>query len=45
MNDPAYRQDYDGLAAEYDLAVALIRVRADAGLTRAELDARVGAKQ
>lgn len=45
MKDPAYQRDYDALEPEFALATALIRVRADAGLTQEELAARMGTKQ
>lgn len=45
MSDPAYRKEYDALEGEFALAAALIRVRADAGLTQEQLAARMGTKQ
>jgi transcriptional regulator with XRE-family HTH domain len=45
MKDPAYQRDYDALEPEFALATALIRARADAGLTQEELAARMGTKQ
>ena len=45
MNDPAYRREYDALEPAFALAAALIRVRAEAGLTQEELAARMGTKQ
>ena len=45
MKDPAYRGEYDALEAEFAIASALIRARADAGLTQAELAERMGTKQ
>jgi transcriptional regulator with XRE-family HTH domain len=45
MKDPAYRADYDALEGEFALAAALIRARADAGLTQEQLAERMGTKQ
>ena len=45
MKDPAYQREYDALEPEFALATALIRARADAGLTQEELAARMGTKQ
>jgi transcriptional regulator with XRE-family HTH domain len=45
MKDPAYQREYDALEAEFALATALIRARADAGLTQEELAERMGTKQ
>ena len=45
MDDPAYRREYDALETEFALAAALIRARADAGLTQEELAERMGTKQ
>jgi transcriptional regulator with XRE-family HTH domain len=45
MRDPTYRQDYEALEGEFALASALIRARADAGLTQEELAERMGTKQ
>ena len=45
MNDPVYRTEYNGLEAEFTLATALIRARADAGLTQEQLAERMGTKQ
>ena len=45
MKDPAYRGEYDALEAEFAIASALIRARADAGLTQEELVERMGTKQ
>lgn len=45
MKDPAYRQEYDAIEEEFTLATALIRARADAGLTQAQLAERMGTKQ
>ncbi len=45
LDDPAYRKEYDALEGEFAFAAALIRVRADAGLTQEQLAARMGTKQ
>ena len=45
MKDPAYRLEYDAFEGEFALAAALIRARADAGLTQEELAERMGTKQ
>lgn len=45
MKDPAYRAEYDALEDEFTLAAAMIRVRADAGLTQEELAERMGTRQ
>jgi len=45
MTDPAYRREYDALEAEFAIAAALIRARADAGLTQEQLAERMGTKQ
>jgi ribosome-binding protein aMBF1 (putative translation factor) len=42
MKDPAYQREYDALEGEFALATALIRARADAGLTQEELAERMG---
>lgn len=42
LKDPAYRKEYDALEGEF--AVALIRARADAGLTQEQLAERMGTK-
>ena len=45
MKEPAYRAAYDSLEGEFALAAALIRARADAGLTQEQLAERMGTKQ
>lgn len=45
MQDCAYRQEYDALEGEFTLAAALIRARAEAGLTQEQLAERMGTKQ
>jgi len=44
LRDPAYRADYDALEGEFALASALIRARAEAGLTQEQLAVRMGTK-
>ncbi len=45
MKDPAYRQEYDALEGEFALAAAIVRARANAGLTQEQLAKRMGTKQ
>lgn len=45
LKDPAVRADYDALAAEFALADALVRARAAANLTQAELALRMKTSQ
>jgi len=45
MDDPAYRHEYDALEGDFALAAALIRARAEAGLTQEQLAERMGTKQ
>ena len=45
LKDPAYRKEYEGLESEFTLAAALIRARAEAGLTQEQLADRMGTKQ
>lgn len=45
MSDPGYRKEYDSLEGEFALAGALVRARADAGLTQEQLAERMGTKQ
>ena len=45
MKDPSYHAEYDALEGEFALAAALIRARADAGLTQEQLAERMGTKQ
>ena len=45
MNDPAYRKEYAALEGEFTMAAALIRARAEAGLTQEQLAERMGTKQ
>lgn len=39
-DDPVYRNDYDALEGEFALASAMIRARAEAGLTQEQLAKR-----
>lgn len=43
--DPAYRRAYDAIEEEFALAVAVIRVRAAAGLTQEQLAERMHTTQ
>ncbi len=43
--DPAFMREYDALEEEFALATALIKARADAGLTQEELAQRMGTTQ
>ena len=43
--DPAFLREYDALEAEFALTTALIKARADAGLTQTQLAARMGTTQ
>lgn len=45
MKDPAYRAEYDALEGEFALAAAMIRARAEAGLTQEQLAERMGTRQ
>ena len=45
LSDPAVRDAYDQMAAEFDLARELIAARVRAGLTQAELAKRMGTTQ
>lgn len=45
MKDPAYRQGDEAPDAEFALAAALIRARADAGPIQEELTERTGTKR
>jgi len=44
MKDPEYREAYDALDEGFALASALIRARADAGLTNEQLAERMGTR-
>jgi ribosome-binding protein aMBF1 (putative translation factor) len=43
--DPEYVREFDAQAEEFALATALIKARADAGLTQEELAQRMGTTQ
>ena len=45
MQDPKFREAYDALEEEFALASALIRARAQAELTQAEVAERMGTTQ
>ena len=45
MRDPEFRQAYESLEEEFDLARMLIRARMAAGLTQEELARRMGTSQ
>jgi ribosome-binding protein aMBF1 (putative translation factor) len=45
LSDPAYRQEYEALEEEFSLAANLIEARTRAGLTQAELAARMKTTQ
>ena len=45
LDEPDYREEYERLGPEFELARALIGARAAAGLTQAELAARMGTTQ
>jgi len=45
MKDPAFRAEYDRLTPEFALALALIKARAKAGLTQAEVAKKMGTTQ
>ena len=45
MEKPEYRQAYEAMAPEFELASAIIAARTKAGLTQAELAERMGTKQ
>lgn len=45
LKDPAVKAEYDRLAPEFEIALELIRARQRAGLSQAELAARMGTSQ
>lgn len=45
MRDPEYRAAFEALEPEFAVARALIKARADAGLTQADMAARLGVTQ
>lgn len=44
-NDPAYKEEYEKLSTEFELARVLIETRANAGLTQEGLADRMGTTQ
>ena len=42
MADPAYREAYESLESEFELLNALMRARAHAGISQAEVASRMG---
>jgi DNA-binding XRE family transcriptional regulator len=45
MQDPAFKEAYEALEGEFNVASELIRARASAGLTQAQVAQRMGTKQ
>ena len=45
MKDPKFKQAYDDLELEFQLLSAIVRARADKGITQQELARRAGTKQ
>lgn len=45
LKEPEYREEFERLGPEFELARALIEARAAAGLTQAELAQRMGTTQ
>lgn len=45
MQDPAFKKAYEALEGEFSVASELIRARASAGLTQAQVAERMGTKQ
>ncbi len=45
MQDPAFKKAYEALGGEFAVANELIRARASAGLTQAQVAERMGTKQ
>ena len=45
LSDPAVKAEYDRLAPEFEISAELIRARQRAGLSQAELAARMGTSQ
>ena len=44
LADPAVRAEYDALAVEFEISAELVRARLRAGLSQAELAARIGTR-
>ncbi|MBC7544914.1 MAG: helix-turn-helix transcriptional regulator [Candidatus Sericytochromatia bacterium] len=45
MNDPTYREAYESIAPEFEMARELIAARARVGLSQAEVAVRMGTTQ
>ncbi|BBK44072.1 transcriptional regulator [Allostella vacuolata] len=45
MKDPAFKDAYDALAPEFEIAAELVKARARAGLSQAEVASRMGTTQ
>lgn len=45
MADPEFKAEYDRMAPEFEISTELIRARLRAGLSQAELAARMGTSQ
>lgn len=45
LKKPGVRDEYDSLAEEFELLDEILKARADAGLTQAELAERIGTTQ
>ena len=45
LEDPAVQAEYDALAPEFEIATELVRARLRAGLSQAEVAARMGTSQ
>lgn len=45
MKDPAFKTEYDALAPEFEIAAELVKARARAGLSQAEVARRMGTTQ
>jgi ribosome-binding protein aMBF1 (putative translation factor) len=45
LADPTVRTEYDALAPEFEISAELVRARLRAGLSQAELAARMGTSQ
>jgi predicted transcriptional regulator len=45
MKDPAFKAEYDALAPEFEIAAELVKARARAGLSQAEVARRMGTTQ
>jgi ribosome-binding protein aMBF1 (putative translation factor) len=45
LKNPKVKAAYDGMAQEFAIVAQIVKARTDAGLTQAELAARMGTKQ